>query len=290
MRVGVVIPSYNHERYVGDAVRSVLGQSVDDVELVVIDDGSKDDSASVIRDAFLEFPDRKTTIIEQPNAGAHAAIMRGVEQLDTEVVAILNSDDTYHPDRFERVLPWLAEKEHGIAFTGINLFDAHGDTLPAEHAWPKWYSMALGAAETEPTIGFALMVQNFSVTSGNFVFTRALYNELGGFGNQKFAHDWDFLIRSIWHTEPMMINERLMSYRVHDSNTTDSVRSLLKSECGGTLQRYLEMCKTLGPPANELAPHPDHWPEYFHRFVKSRAAYWDKALSAHPLGQMTGTS
>jgi len=283
MRVGVVIPSYNHQKYVGDAVRSVLNQSIDGVELVVIDDGSKDDSASVIRDAFREYPDRKTALVEQENAGAHAAIMRGVEMLDTEVVAILNSDDAYERDRFERALPSIDGQRHALAFTGLHLFDGDGRPLSADRDWPRWYGQALGAIDTEPTIGFALLVQNFSVTSGNFLFTRALYDQLGGFGDQQFAHDWDFLIRSLWYTEPVFIAEKLMSYRVHDANTTDRVRSLLKSECGGTVQRYIEMCQSLGMPTNQLAPHPEHWPWFFDRFIDSRATFWDTNNSTHPL-------
>lgn len=285
MRVGVVIPSYNHERYVADAVHSVLGQSIDAVELVVVDDGSSDNSPAIIREVFAQYPGRKTTLIEQPNAGAHAAIKRGIDQLDAEIIAVLNSDDTYELDRLEHVLPAIADREHALAFTKLKIFDDDSNPLAENHGWTKWYALALSAIESEPTIGFALMVHNFSVTSGNFVFTKSLYNKLGGFGNQQFAHDWDFLIRSIWYTEPVLIDKELMSYRVHDSNTTDRVRSLLKEECGGTIKQYLNMCAQMGPPANTQAPCPTHWQHYFDRFVQTRKAFWDPSHpKPHPIG------
>lgn len=274
MRVGVVIPSYNHARFVGEAVRSVLGQTIDGVELVVVDDGSKDGSADVVRDAIAGFPGRSATLIEQENRGAHAAIMRGIESLDTPVVAVLNSDDLYEIDRFERVLPAL-DGDLAIAFTGLRIIDERGDELPPHHHWPRWYATALTAAETEPTIGFALLVHNFSVTSGNFVFTRALYDRLGGFGDQKFAHDWDFLIRSVALTEPVFIPDRLMRYRVHGSNTTESVRGLMDEECTKALGRFLDLAAA-HQVSNGVAPIPSNWPSYWRRFSNTRAPFWNE--------------
>ncbi len=287
MRVGVVIPSYNHARFVGEAVRSVLGQTHADVELVVIDDGSKDDSPAIVRDAFAEYPGRRTTLIEQENRGAHAAIMRGVENLDTEFIAVLNSDDAYEPERFERVLPRLTDAADAhagaaIAFTGLRIIDEHGRNLPPTHPWPKWYATALTAADTEPTIGFALLVHNFSVTSGNFVFTRPLYDRLGGFGTQKFAHDWDFLIRSVALTEPVFIPDRLMRYRIHGTNTTESVRGLLETECGSALTRFLELAPAY-PEANSTAPTPRNWPSFWPRFLQSRRPFWSSERFCHSL-------
>ncbi|MCC5822416.1 MAG: glycosyltransferase [Phycisphaerales bacterium] len=282
MRVGVAIPSYNHARFVAEAVRSVLAQTHADVELVVVDDGSADGSPGVVRDAFAEFPGRPARLIEQENRGAHAAIMRAVEALDTEVVAVLNSDDAYEPDRFERVLPLLARRERAIAFTGLRIIDEHGRDLPDAHPWPRWYATALTAAETEPTIGFALLVHNFSVTSGNFVFTRALYDRLGGFGSQKFAHDWDFLIRSVALTEPEFLPDRLMRYRVHGSNTTESVRGLMEAECADAIDRYrAELASS--DATNPLAPCGENWPTYWDRFIRSRRAFWAPHLGRHAI-------
>ncbi len=285
-RIGVVIPSYNHERFVGDAVRSVLGQTIDGVELVVVDDGSTDGSPDVIQGAFAEFPGRAARLIRQENAGAHAAIARGMRELDTPVCAVLNSDDLYEPERFASMLAGVDWPEHAIAFSELTLIDAAGDAVGQDHAWSIWYRQALGAAESEPTVGFALLTHNFSVTSGNFVFTRALYDRLGGFGDQRFAHDWDFLIRATALTEPVLVRERLMRYRIHESNTTESVRGLLGSECARAIDAYAAMIR--GGAQNPRCPHPMHWPAYWDRFVRSRSAFWDADADAHPIGRVFG--
>lgn len=288
-RVGVVIPSYNHSAFVADAVRSVLAQTIDTIELVVVDDGSTDRSPDVIRDTFAEFPGRTARLIVQDNAGAHAAIARGIETLDTPICAVLNSDDLYEPERFQSMLPALGGAEHAIAFGGLTLIDGTGRTIAPDHPWSSWYQTARSAAETEPTIGFALLVHNFSVTSGNFVFTRSLYDRLGGFNDQKFAHDWDFLLRAAALTEPEFVDEPLMRYRVHDTNTTETVRGLLKQECQRAIARYAELLASLratGKACNPHCPSPWRWPAYFDRFVASRRAFWDPDADRHPIGRV----
>jgi glycosyltransferase involved in cell wall biosynthesis len=285
-RVGVVIPLYNHEAFVGEAVRSVLGQTVDGVELVVVDDGSRDGSVAAARAAIAEFPGRRARLIEQENRGAHAAIMRGFAELDTPVCAVLNSDDLYETKRFERMVPALAGPL-AIAFSALCLIDDRGRTLPADHAWSRWYAAALTAAETEPTIGFGLLVHNFSVTSGNFVFTRALYDRLEGFGNQKFAHDWDFLMRSVALTEPVFVPDKLMRYRVHATNTTESVRHSLDAECAAALTRYARTLRAASRP-NPIAPCAQSWPSYWGRFCNRRRAFWGSLRSEHPARTIVG--
>jgi glycosyltransferase involved in cell wall biosynthesis len=286
-RIGVVIPSYNHARFVAQAVRSVLSQTVDGVELVVVDDGSKDASVSVVRDVLAEFPGRRSVLIEQENRGAHAAIMRGVAELDTPCCAVLNSDDIYEQDRFERIMPAL-DAPLSIAFSGLAIINEAGEELGPHHPWTRWYAEALTAATSEPTVGFGLLVHNFSVTSGNFVFTRALFERLGGFGNQKFVHDWDFLLRATALTEPVFDPSRLMRYRVHDSNTTETVRSRLGEECSLAVRRYAELRRMEG--ASALSPGPEGWPSYWARFVSNRSAFWAPGHTPHPAGSMLSGS
>jgi glycosyltransferase involved in cell wall biosynthesis len=85
--VSVVIPSYNHRHYIGEAIQSVLGSTMQDFEIVVVDDGSVDDSVNVIE----QINDRRIKLIRQSNRGAHAAINTGVAAASAPWIAILNS-------------------------------------------------------------------------------------------------------------------------------------------------------------------------------------------------------
>ena len=75
-KVSVVVPSYNHERFVADAIRSALNQTIPEIELIVIDDGSSDLSPQILGDLARDEP--RMRVIYQENSGSHAAINHGL--------------------------------------------------------------------------------------------------------------------------------------------------------------------------------------------------------------------
>jgi glycosyltransferase involved in cell wall biosynthesis len=105
-RITVIIPSYNHEVIVGDAIRSVLGQTRTDFQLLILDDASQDgtiNEAEKIKDSRI----RVRSNLE--NLGLGLSLARALDDVDTEFVALLNSDDLFHPLRLERCLAPLEE-------------------------------------------------------------------------------------------------------------------------------------------------------------------------------------
>src|ERR1700756_4754280 len=100
--ISVVIPSYNHEKFIARCVDSVLAQTYGDWELIVIDDGSRDSSNEML--AAYAARDSRITHLQQENRGAHATINRGLALAKGDILTILNSDDEFHPNRFERCL------------------------------------------------------------------------------------------------------------------------------------------------------------------------------------------
>src|SRR5262245_16845767 len=102
--VSVIIPSYNSARYLTDAVSSVLGQTFLDFEVLIIDDGSTDDTAAVIS----RYGER-VGYIRQLNAGVAAARNRGIKESRGRYVAFLDADDTWHQDKLETQVRALRE-------------------------------------------------------------------------------------------------------------------------------------------------------------------------------------
>ena len=266
--ISVVIPSYNCAQFITEAIASVFRQSYRPLELIVVDDGSADASRKVIRHTCNHPPVDNFILIEQPNRGAHAAIMCGLDAANGEYVRILNCDDFYHPDRFSKIVPLLSNGR-SLAFSGVRFVDSRGRDLPSDTSWPAWYAKALAEIDHCPTVGFALLTHNFSVSSGNFLFRRALYDKLRGFSEHRFVHDWDFLMRSIHYCEPLFVREPLLNYRIHDNNTTETVRDRLRAEWSGALRRYIQLV-TSEPSPNPLAPCPENWPRFFARFTRDR--------------------
>ena len=270
MRFSVVIPSYNHSRYIETAIRSVYEQvgSGIEVELVIVDDGSPDDSLVVIRRCLRNSPLHRAVLIEQENRGAHAAIMRGIEHTQGDFLAILNSDDAFLPGRFAAMAPRLDPDRDGLAFTLVEMIDEHDEPLGPESPEYGWYQGVLAGSAACPTRGFALLRDNPAVTSGNFVFSKSLYDRLGGFSEHQLSHDWDFLLRSTYYAEPVFVPEVLMRYRVHPQNTTGQVQHLMAQEGRDGLNRFLALAGN-GPSPNPIAPLPGNWPRYWPWFCHS---------------------
>jgi len=127
-KITVAIPSYNHEKYIAHAIRSVLEQTFQDFEIVITDDGSSDETLQVIR----EFTDPRIRIYcNEKNCGASAAMNNCIQQAKGEYIAILNSDDLFSPDKLEKQVDFLDKNpEIGAVFGYAQIIDdTKGHTL-----------------------------------------------------------------------------------------------------------------------------------------------------------------
>jgi glycosyltransferase involved in cell wall biosynthesis len=216
----VVIPSYNHERFIGEAVESVLSQSSRPDQVVVIDDGSTDRSLEVLR----RFDPADVAVRSEENCGAHAAITRGIDETSADLVFILNSDDRFHPTRVRRFVE-LFESRPNLALAGswLDVIDERGRTLDLKKAWKNlepWpvADRGLTFLATEDARG-NLLQGNYLASTSNFVFRRATWQRHRPFRPLRYAHDWDFALRVACREEIAVLPEPLVAYRVHRHNT-----------------------------------------------------------------------
>jgi glycosyltransferase involved in cell wall biosynthesis len=125
-RVSVVMPVYNVERYVAEAIRSVLAQSYADFELLIIDDGGQDRSIEICRG----FDDRRIRIISQANCGLAGARNTGIAEARGEVIALLDSDDRWLPDKLMLHMIHLdSMPDVGVSYSGSRFIDSEGKPL-----------------------------------------------------------------------------------------------------------------------------------------------------------------
>ena len=269
-RCAVVIPSYNHARYVAAALESVLAQTRPPERVVVVDDGSSDGSAAVVG----AFRARGVELVTQENAGAHAALNRAVALAaeDCELVAILNSDDLYEPRRLERCLAHLASHpELGVVCSQLTVIDGAGLPLAGDAPRRRWFEVAwsLGAAGDLSLVEW-LGAVNFPATTSNLV-ARATELLAHPFRPYRYCHDYAFLLEVALRGRLGVVDEPLLRYRVHDANTivmdpAPLVRELLRLQA--------DLWRTLAP---ELAGDPG-LRERFYAFAR---ASWDNASSLH---------
>jgi succinoglycan biosynthesis protein ExoO len=125
--VSVIVASYCGERHIAEALRSILDQTVRDLEIIVVDDASPDASVSVIAQIMAADP-RVTLIRSAANAGPAAARNRALDAARGQWLAIVDADDIIAPDRFERLLAAATCLDADIVADDLLLFDASGPT------------------------------------------------------------------------------------------------------------------------------------------------------------------
>jgi glycosyltransferase involved in cell wall biosynthesis len=212
--ISIVIPSYNHRRFIGDAIASALAQTYTPVEVVVIDDGSSDGSVEFIRERFGA---TLAHVSSRANRGAHATINEAIAASRGEWVAILNSDDLYAPDRIEKLHAFAASNGHDMVFSDIAFCDESGP-LSADHKAVQSHARAVTAAESG-SIEQALLRGNFALTTSNLMLRRSAFDAIGPFRPYRYCHDWDFLLRAIGRAKIGWLREPLVTYRLHSANT-----------------------------------------------------------------------
>ena len=253
-RVSVVVPAYNHERYIEGALASVRAQTLGDLELIVVDDGSTDRTLALAR-AFVEAAPRAATVIAQANAGAPAAINRGIAAARGEFIAILNSDDAYEPARLERLVRRLQETGALLAFSDVTFIDRDGGLVNEQMPYVQGLRGHLARLAAQPYPELGIIPVNSAISSGNFVFRRELVERIGGFRALDAVHDWDFLLAASNAGRIAFVPERLYRYRLHDANTFS--RGTLKSlfEIEAAFGRFFADIDT-----HPLRSHPDGGP------------------------------
>lgn len=229
--LSIIIPLYNHEHFIKEAIDSIINQSYQSFELIIIDDGSSDRSLSIAE----SYHDSRITVLAQKNMGAHNAINRGLSIAKGEYLAILNSDDVYEKDRFKVMIDYM-EKHSDVSFlcSYITVINDHGKKLGIKEGWKNMEPWSVPnpnntLAETD-CFKQRLIINNFTATTSNFLFRRSLYEKIGGMRNLRFAHDWDFALRAAEVAECRILEVPLLRYRIHESNTISSNRKWMLFE------------------------------------------------------------
>lgn len=247
-RVSVVIPLYNHEGYIEEAIRSVIGQSCPDLELIIINDGSTDGSEAVVK----RIDDRRIRYYSQENRGAHEALNRGIGLARGPYIAILNSDDIYDPKRIEEALKILErDREVSAVFTYIELINAKGESLGVKRgAEENWLGQSADDSfRDEHDLVLNLLAGNFLHTTSNLICRREVFDRIGLFVNLRYTHDYEFYLRLCARYATALIEMPLLKYRFHETNTLNEDAATSRFETALVLTDFLlthDLEKVLG--------------------------------------------
>lgn len=207
-RVSVVVPTHNRADLVCETIDSVLAQTYRDFEVIVVDDGSSDETPAVL----AAYRDR-IRVIRQPNQGVSSARNAGIGAATGEFVAFLDSDDLWLPTKLERQVALLDED------AGLGLVYSDGETFDGETSCPlALFSQANRLYQGD--VLHQLFVGNFISTPTPIV-RRCVLDETGEFfDNEVVAEDWDMWLRIAARYPVGLIAEPLVRRRVHEGMKT----------------------------------------------------------------------
>lgn len=213
--VSVIIPNYNHAHYLGDAIRSVLDQEYPNYEILVIDDGSTDNSREVVGKFGSQI-----RYIWQSNQGLSAARNTGIAASQGTCIGLLDADDIWSPNYLSTMVPVLAA-DHGIGavYCGWRYIDSSGSELPRT------------SIRTVPPEQFytAFAYMNFLVPSGVLV-RRSCFDDLGLFDKRFHAcEDRDMWLRISSKYHMVGVPQALVRYRIHGDNMTSNLSRMEES-------------------------------------------------------------
>jgi len=217
-RVSVIVPVFNHEAFVSEAVMSALSQSHSIFELIAIDDGSSDGSLEQLKS--IAAADERVKLLSQRNRGASATINRGLSLAQGDWLAILNSDDRWHPHRLSRLLDLASRKAAQVIFSRCHAIDHQGRALEASHPWQAMYADLMHSL-AQGSLSQTLCIGNPVISTSNFVFHRHALNQIGPLRHRRFVADWDWALRAVLTKEVQShwCDDALFEYRLHASNT-----------------------------------------------------------------------
>lgn len=128
--VSIIVPVYNVEKFIVETMECVRAQSYDNWELLLVEDVSTDGTKEVIETYLHEKPDERIHLICQPeNKGAAHARNRGLKEATGRFIAYLDADDLWEPEKLEKQLAFMEERQAAFAFTGYEFADEEGKGL-----------------------------------------------------------------------------------------------------------------------------------------------------------------
>ena len=237
--VSVIIPAYNHEKYIGKAVESVLNQTWTNLELIVINDGSTDRTGDIVQG----YSDTRLKYFEQENQDAYNTINRGFHMAHGDFIAILNSDDVYPTNRLERLLKVQKKTRAACIFTDVQPITENGDEISDySFGWHLWHKKNRDYYKQCGDLYTAFLKGNFMVTTSNLFMRKDAVKRVGDFCTLRYLHDYDYIFRVMLNFPDQVIyleDEKLLYYRIHGGSTLSEAAIVGREQDKEVIRKYM---------------------------------------------------
>lgn len=229
-RVSIIVPAYNAAVYLPHAIDSVLAQTCSDWEIVIVDDGSSDDTRA-IADTYRPKLGDKLQYIFQPNRGVSAARNNGIRAARGEFIALLDADDVWLPHRLECGVDVLdSDPAVGLVHSRVARIDTKGAVTGQLKVQPKYLS---------GRIARNIYTRHAHLICTSVIFRKSCLDAAGWFDEtMQTTEDRDLWFRIALRYEVGYINEVLAYYRLSPSSTTTNLDRLLQGQLYFVAKHY----------------------------------------------------
>ncbi len=202
--VSVVITCYNYAQYLPTCIESVLSQTFNDFEVIVVDDGSTDNTCDVLK-PYLNDP--RIRYVRQENSGQAKAKNNGIHHSRGRFVAFLDADDFWAPTKLERQINFFQDERVGVVYSRYRFVNEDGNILNS-------YKLGKYLQPREGMVTRYLVFDNFVPFSSSVV-RKEVFERVGVFDETlRMGIDWDLWLRASVHFQFKYVDEYLLFYRV----------------------------------------------------------------------------
>ncbi len=233
-KVSVIIPAYNAEKYIAETLDSVVNQTYSDFEVIIVDDGSKDGTVSIIKQYQGKYPE-KIRLIQKENGGPASARNVGIKVATGEYIAFIDADDLWLPRKLEKQISFFESQptQVGLVYTDGKKFDDDGTWTLPEHLRHNYIEGRI----------YKDLLRSNVIPNQSVVVRNECFDQVGLFSESPkivSSEDYDMWLRIARKFEISFLNEVLSLYREHNLGISKRYEQSINANIA-VLENHLKM-------------------------------------------------
>ncbi len=251
LKVSVIMPAYNHARYIDKALQSIADQTHKNIELIVINDGSSDQTGPIISAFIHDHPDMTIQYCEQQNKGVCQTLNTGLEKASGDYIALLASDDYWCPERLAVQLEFMENNKNiGMVFSDTWMFK---EGSPESYRWSDYKSGLdkLFKNGIQNVDFYRILLTQPLIPALTVLIRKNVLADVGCFDESLVYEDSDFWLRIAMLYPIAYLNRPLAFYRLHEANVSNNAGFMLKGMVQTVKKHFL------------IGPYRHNWAKQF---------------------------
>lgn len=256
--VTVIVPAYNHAHFIAETIESIIAQTYENIELIILNDGSSDNTTEVV-ELFIEKCKKRFVrfqYVDKENEGLAETLNRGVEWSQGEYVSLIASDDVMKPQRVERLFETLStlDNTYGIVVADADFIDNDSNVISMvgtgkREDKTKKYSRFIefftrnreDVKAVHDIFSYDLLVKGNYLPAMSVMTRKSALIDVGCFTPGVALEDWDLWLRMARNYKGVYLDESVSLYRMHDTNSVKTIVPRLLEGQVYILKRELEI-------------------------------------------------